>query len=223
MSANKKLDTILSLLEMCESNLKSAKALLSQYLVPETSYKNPSFNPAPAQEEGSEVMDGYFDGENMVGDNGQIYAIPQNYASKSQLVVGDRMKWTLVKDPIGNGYKEMYKLTQPVLREKVIGRFIIDGNTYAVIVDNYTTPIKILKASATFAMKNMGLQIGGEVAMYIPKTGNPAWGAFISVVNPNNPAMTGMPRAVEPKQDGRRIIYSDSASSDDFDLDKNFF
>ena len=223
MSTNKKLDTILSLLEICESNIKSAKAMLSQYSNPENTTSQPNFSNSFAMQtssDDSEVIDGYFDGENMMGDNNQLYLIPQNYASKSQLVVGDKLKWTLVKDPISNTYKEMYKLTNPVLREKVVGKFIIDGNTYAVMVDGYTSPIKILKASATFAMKNMNLQIGGDVAIYIPKHGTPSWGAFISVVNAG---MTSN-RVTEPKPDGRRIIYSDSANlGEDFDLSKNFF
>ncbi len=226
MSTNKKLDTILSLLEICESNIKSAKAMLSQYSNPENNTNITSFSNSFAMQTSAEdpdAIDGYFDGENMIGDNKQLYLIPQNYASKSQLVVGDKLKWTLVKDPMNGTYKEMYKLTNPVLREKVVGKFIIDGNTYAVMVDGYTSPIKILKASATFAMKNMGLQIGGDVAIYIPKHGTPLWGAFISVVNASMMGSLNN-KPTEPKPDGRRIIYSDSANlGEDFDLDKNFF
>lgn len=196
MSANKKMDTILSLIEICESNLKNVKSLLSQYNGGDivykngngNSYSNPNSNTFQmnSNSEDVESVEGHFDGENMIGDNGKNYTVPQNYASKSQLVVGDKMKWSLVKDAF-DGYKEVFKLTQPVLREKVIGKFIVEGNNYGAIVEGYPHMIKILKASATFAMKNLGLAIGGKVALYVPKAGtsslNSNWGAFINVVN----------------------------------------
>ncbi len=200
MSANKKIDTILSLIEICESNLKNVKSLLSQYAGGDIIYKNNSTNsynnPNNSTYQNNsnyiggdvESVEGHFDGENMIGDNGKNYTVPQNYASKSQLVVGDKMKWSLVKDAF-DGYKEVFKLTQPVLREKVIGKFIIEGNNYGAMVEGYPHIIKILKASATFAIKNLGLAIGGKVALYVPKSGTPSlnsnWGAFISVVNSN--------------------------------------
>jgi hypothetical protein len=196
MSANKKIDTILSLIEICESNLKNVKALLSQQGAGDIVYKNNTVNmysnpnntsyQMNSNGEDVESVEGHFDGENMIGENGKNYTVPQNYASKSQLVVGDKMKWSLVKD-VFDGYKEVFKLTQPVLREKVIGKFIIEGNNYGAMVEGYPHMIKILKASATFAMKNLGLVIGGKVALYVPKAGtsslNSNWGAFINVVN----------------------------------------
>jgi hypothetical protein len=196
MPANKKMDTILSLIEICESNLKNIKSLLSQYSGGDIvykngnghSYSNPNANTFQVNSSAEDVesVEGHFDGENMIGDNGKNYTVPQNYASKSQLVVGDKMKWSLVKDAF-DGYKEVFKLTQPVLREKVIGKFIVEGNNYGAMVEGYPHMIKILKASATFAMKNLGLVIGGKVALYVPKAGTSSlssnWGAFINVVN----------------------------------------
>ena len=215
MSANKKIDTILSLIEICESNLKNVKSLLSQYTGGDIIYKNSSngsyTNPnnsvfqINSNNEDVESVEGHFDGENMIGDNGKNYTVPQNYASKSQLVVGDKMKWSLVKDAF-DGYKEVFKLTQPILREKVIGKFIVEGNNYGAMVDGYPHMIKILKASATFAMKNLGLVIGGKVALYIPKSGASSlssnWGAFINVVNSNEDFSS--------HTNGRRIIKDDN-------------
>lgn len=217
MPNNKKIETVLSLLEICENNIRSAKSLLAQM-----GYESPASRSTSAplmskpDENGSEFVEGSFDGENMIGDNGQTYPVPQNYASKSQLVVGDRLKWILTKDQFGE-VKEVYKLIQPVLRDRVVGKFIIDDNSYAIVVDGYPTPIKILKASATYAMKNLDMKIGDEVAVYIPKTGTPTWGAFISVISNSNQ------KAPTKVSDGRRIIYSENADSDEFDLTKGYF
>ena len=220
---SKKIETIFNLLEICENNIRTIKSMLatqsSDISIGKPSI--PSINYSPTAKFSSDAGDGqsqegYFDGENMIGDNGQIHPVPQNYASKSQLVVGDRLKWVMTQDSFG-APREVYKLIQPVLRDRVIGRFIIDDNSYAIMVDGYPLPIKILKASATYAMKNMDLKIGDEVAVYIPKSGTPNWGAFINVVSNSNNSFKS-----QPANDGRRIIYSESPDTvnDNFDLNK---
>jgi hypothetical protein len=179
MSA-KKISTILNLIEISENNLKTAKALLAG-LAGEGGMKPSDMRissgiPSNDEDSALEVVEGHFDGESMIGDNGQMYIVPPNYASKTQLVVGDRMKWILTKE------REIYKLIQSVPRERVIGTFAIEGDDYLVLVNTIPTPVKILKASATYAMKNLGLQPGDEVAIIIPKDTTPTWGAFNSVV-----------------------------------------
>lgn len=183
MSSAKKIESILNLIEISESNLRTAKSMLMQLsqekgLKVSTPTEIRQSTPVRNTEEHSalEVVEGYFDGENMIGDNGKIYLVPQNYASKTQLVVGDRMKWILTSE------REIFKLIQPVARERVIGTFAIEGDTFLVLVDKFPNPVKILKASGTYAMKQLGLQPGDEVAIYVPKDATPTWGAFINVV-----------------------------------------
>lgn len=179
--SGKKLDSILNLIEIAENNLRTVKSLLAELntdkglktTTPE--YKTPTLRSAE-EISALEVVEGHFDGENMIGDNGKTYPVPQNYASKTQLVVGDRMKWILTTD------REAFKLIQPAQRERVTGTFAIEGEHFVALVDKYPVPIKILKASATYAMKQLGLKPGDEVAIYIPKDTTPTWGAFINVV-----------------------------------------
>jgi hypothetical protein len=177
----KKIATILNLIEIADSNLKTAKNLLAQLAVENggkgslVDYRQPA-NLSTDEDSALEVVEGYFDGEGMIGDNGQMYVVPPNYASKTQLVTGDRMKWILTKD------REVYKLIQAAPRERVTGTFTIEGDNYLVLVDKFPTPVKILKASATYAMKNLGLQLGDEVAITVPKDTTPLWGAFNTVI-----------------------------------------
>ena len=180
--SSKKIQTALSLIEVAENNLSTAKTILLELsnekgikISPE-SLKITAGNRSRDEASSLEVVEGYFDGENMVGDNGQVYLVPQNYASKTQLIIGDRMKWILTKT------REIFKLIQPADRERTSGTFAIEGDNYLVLVDGISGPVKILKASATYAMKNLGLKVGDEVAIYIPKNATPVWGAFISVV-----------------------------------------
>ena len=72
----------------------------------------PSFN---AEMAGS-VLEGHFNGEKMIGDDGKEYNVPPNYASKSKLVTGDRMKLTIT--PQG---AFIYKQIGPINRKRVIG------------------------------------------------------------------------------------------------------
>jgi hypothetical protein len=183
----KKIATILNLIEIADNNLKTAKSLLTQLSTGERSTSvSRSVSTAPSnyssmdEENALEVVEGYFDGENMIGDNGQLYVVPPNYASKTQLVVGDRMKWLMTPD------RDIFKLIQPVPRERVTGTFTIEGDSYLVIVNKFQNPIQILKASATYAMKNLGMQIGDEVAITVPKDTTATWGAFNSVVKISN-------------------------------------
>ncbi|MBU4432193.1 hypothetical protein KKD60_02860, partial [Patescibacteria group bacterium] len=50
-----------------------------------------SFNKGGEDEHDGEgkIVEGVFDGENMIGPDGKQYSIPANYASKSKLVEGD--------------------------------------------------------------------------------------------------------------------------------------
>jgi hypothetical protein len=224
--SGKKIENILNLIEIAENNLKTARNLLIQ-VAGEKGIKpspSPSISSTPSalknneEERALEVVEGYFDGESMIGDNGQTYIIPPNYASKTQLVIGDRMKWILTPE------REVFKLIQPAPRERVIGTFAIEGENYVVLVDKYPSPIKILKASATFAMKNLGLQVGDEVAILIPRDATPVWGAFSSVVKSqimgtdtmNNPQPQNFPSELDNLNDFKLDDIGISSDQDYF-------
>jgi hypothetical protein len=178
----KKIAGILALLEISQNNLKIAKEQLMAYSQ-EKGYAVEdlavvSRRPINNEEyDALEVVEGFFDGESMIGDNGKTYPVPPNYASKTQLIMGDRMKRILTTT------RESFKLIKPAERERVVGIFDIQGDTYLVVVDGYALPVRVLKASATFAMKNLGLQPGDSVAVIIPKEGEPIWGALSSIIS----------------------------------------
>src|SRR3990167_4699964 len=62
---------------------------------------------------------GTFDGQYMIGEDEAIYLVPLNYACKSRLVEGDKLKLTIYK----NGETE-YKQIEPIQREKFIGKVV---------------------------------------------------------------------------------------------------
>lgn len=212
--STKKISTILNLIEIAETNLKTAKGLLNQ-LVGEKggiATTNEIARPVPVstdEENALEVVEGYFDGENMLGDNGQTYIVPPNYASKTGLVVGDRMKWMLTSE------REIFKLISPANRERVTGTFTIEGDSYLVLVDKLPNPVQILKASATYAMKNLGLKVGDDVSITVPKDTTPTWGAFNSVIK------GGIKQELHTQQDVPISDPLDEFKLDSMDLNSN--
>jgi len=119
----------------------------------------------------SKVVEGVFDGQNMVDSLGQAYPIPANYASKSKLVEGDGMKLTITEEG-----KFMYKQIAPIERRTVIGVLIQEDGQYKVLAEGKA--FRILLASITFYRA----EVGDQVTILIPKSDKANWGAIEAVI-----------------------------------------
>src|SRR3954469_1559503 len=75
------------------------------------------------------VVEGVFDGQNMVGSDGKTYPVPANYASKSKLVQGDILKLTIAEDGAF-----LYKQIGPIPRKQVVGTLVLESGHYFVDV-----------------------------------------------------------------------------------------
>lgn len=118
------------------------------------------------------VIEGVFDGEKMIANDGQEYAIPANYASKSKLVEGDILKLTINKRG-----DFLYKQIGPTERKKILGTLGVDkdGN-YFVAADKKKW--KVISASVTYFKG----QPGDEVVILVPKDSVSKWAAVENVV-----------------------------------------
>ncbi|PIP33524.1 hypothetical protein COX69_01655 [Candidatus Falkowbacteria bacterium CG_4_10_14_0_2_um_filter_48_10] len=124
--------------------------------------------------DGSEgrIIEGVFDGEQMIGPDGKRYSVPSNYASKSKLVEGDIMKLTIA--PNGTF---IYKQIGPIERSRVIGSLEkADNGNYYVAANGRQW--RILTASVTYFKG----QIGDETVILVPKTGESQWAAVENIV-----------------------------------------
>lgn len=110
-------------------------------------------------DDGDKVIEGYFDGEQMIANTGQAYAVPANYASKSKLVTGDSLKLTI--GPRGHFF---YKQISPVERRRLVASLeqTPDGNYYAVYEHQRW---QLLKASVSY----FRAQPGDRIAILIPQ------------------------------------------------------
>ncbi|OGH71769.1 MAG: hypothetical protein A2921_04740 [Candidatus Magasanikbacteria bacterium RIFCSPLOWO2_01_FULL_43_20b] len=128
---------------------------------------------AQTLETGEKIIEGNFNGEKMIDNDGKEYGVPANYASKSKLVEGDLMKLTITK----NG-SFIFKQIGPVERRRVTGELIFnaDSGQYTAIAEGKT--YKVLTASITFFKGNHG----DEVVLVVPRNSASAWGAVDNVI-----------------------------------------
>src|SRR6476659_6980810 len=108
---DKQIKRLRALIQEAETNLAAANELL-------ISLVGDDERVAPIATENTlgKVIEGVFDGQNMVGSDGKIYPVPANYASKSKLVQGDILKLTIADDGAF-----MYKQIGPIPRRQVVG------------------------------------------------------------------------------------------------------
>jgi len=89
----KQVKRLRALIQEAETNLAAASELLTS-LVGDDERVQPSISDDVL----GKVIEGVFDGQNMVGSDGKTYPVPANYASKSKLVQGDILKLTIADD-----------------------------------------------------------------------------------------------------------------------------
>lgn len=119
------------------------------------------------------VVEGVFDGEQMIGSDGKTYSVPSNYASKSRLVEGDIMKLTVRKDGTF-----LYKQIGPMERRRVVARLAWDSSSSSFVALSGDHVWKVLTASVTFFKG----QEGDKVVLLIPKHNPSVWAAVENIV-----------------------------------------
>lgn len=117
------------------------------------------------------VIEGVFDGQNMMDGNGQSYPVPANYASKSKLVEGDGMKLTITDEG-----KFIYKQIAPIERRIAKGILIQEDGQYKVLVEGRA--LRVLLASVTFYRA----EVGDQVTALLPAEGQAQWAAIEAVL-----------------------------------------
>ena len=117
--SDKQIKRLRSLIAESETCLGAAKELMNSILGDEEVTR-----PVDTEENIGKVIEGVFDGQNMVGSDGKNYPVPANYASKSKLVQGDILKLSIADD---GGFT--YKQIGPIPRKQVVGSLeLVDGN-----------------------------------------------------------------------------------------------
>ncbi len=166
---------IQELLENAESSLKTASAMLRELTgIGDISHERHALRAsrtAPAGPVSGRIIEGIFDGQNMVDSSGQSYPVPANYASKSKLVEGDGMKLTITDEG-----KFIYKQISPIDRRIAKGVLIQEDGQYKVLSEGKA--YRVLLASVTFYRA----EVGDQVTVLLPAGQEAQWVAIEAVL-----------------------------------------
>ncbi len=174
MSTASKIALLKEMLDSAEANVRSAKQVLSEL----TSATGKNQYAAMATKVGSseisaekKVVEGVFDGQNMIGPDKKTYSVPANYASKSKLIPGDILKLTILEDG-----SFVYKQIGPVERKRIVGTLTYEDGQYKVIAAGKA--FKVLLASVTY----FRAEVGDKVTLIIPELEDSEWAAIENVL-----------------------------------------
>lgn len=163
-------------IEAAEKNIQSAKQLLKELMGGPATKANLATLSEKAVNltvsEGGKVIEGVFDGQNMIGPDKKQYPVPANYASKSKLIEGDVLKLTISEDG-----SFIYKQIGPAERKKMLGILLVDEHgDFKVLAEGKT--FRVLLASLTY----FKAEAGDEVTIVVPKDGSAEWAAVENVI-----------------------------------------
>lgn len=147
----KQIKRLRALIQEAETNLAAANELLIS-----VAGDDEKVAPVAREDTLGKVIEGVFDGQNMVGSDGKTYPVPANYASKSKLVQGDILKLTIADDGAF-----LYKQIGPVPRKQVVGALALENGHYFVDVNGKR--FRVLLASVTYFKAKPGDQVSVNV------------------------------------------------------------
>lgn len=147
----KQIKRLKALIQEAETSLAAAKELLVSIVG-----VDPDASPAGSDEPLGKIIEGVFDGQNMVGSDGKNYPVPANYASKSKLVQGDILKLTISDDG-----SFLYKQIGPIPRKQVVGTLKLENGHYFVELNG--RQFRVLLASVTYFKAKPGDQVSVNV------------------------------------------------------------
>jgi hypothetical protein len=101
-------------------------------------------------------IEGVFDGTHMVGADGKKYQVNSNYATKSMLVCGDKLR---AYDENG---KYWFKQVDKVKREKTSGMITKKANVWHVVTSGGSYKV------SPEAVEFLNLDVGDEVGIFLP-------------------------------------------------------
>ncbi len=154
---DKQIKRLRSLITEAETSLAAAKELMFSLLGDDKEIASVSVD-----DNIGKVIEGVFDGQNMIGSDAKTYPVPANYASKSKLVQGDILKLTIAEDGTF-----LYKQIGPIARKQVVGALELQEGHYFVKVGDHQ--YRVLLASVTYFKAKPGDQVSVNIPQDDPE------------------------------------------------------
>ncbi len=147
MSDNtKELKALRDLIHSAQGSIYSAKKILATLLGEDTSWEWVDFDTGWLMSYNSwelQIVEWVFTWENMLWPDGNIYPVPQNYASKSLLV-----QWSRLKAIIETNGRIKYKIIEEIPFDTQVWIVTKNGEKYQVVTD--IKSYNVLMAAITF-------------------------------------------------------------------------
>jgi len=211
MNNSKKIIELKNLVEGAEISLQQARKILDNLAGNQEKISLNSeakTSGSISSDEKGQIIEGIFDGQNMVGPDGKKYSVPANYASKSKLVEGDGLKLTITPDG-----SFVYKQVNPLERDRLNGKLIIDDETgdYKVLAQGKS--YKILTASVTYFKG----EPGNNATILIPKGKDTTWAAVENIFDVADTPVETAESEIEPIQpsEEHNTTVAETAQSND--------
>ncbi len=123
----------------------------------------------------SQTINGIFDGEKMVANNGETYFVPTVYASKTKLVQGDLLKLIITETG-----KFIFKPLKLVQRQRLLGKLSYNENNKQWLVYSQ-------EKQQTFFVSETNVnffhgQIGDEVIILVPAEKASQWATIENII-----------------------------------------
>lgn len=153
----KKIQAALDLLESADKSVQAARRLLGE--IAGKRKREPELETESLHQyaSGSEkIIEGVFTGDAMLGADKRLYPVPANYASKSLIVQGTKMKARI--EPDG---KISYKIIDEIPYETKVGILVKDRERWQAVCGDKV--YHVLLASVTFHKADVGSQVSVRI------------------------------------------------------------
>ncbi len=174
MADLKKLALLKQIIESAENSILSAKQIVAELggTKSKSTQKNlkekaKNLNIDPQ----GKVVEGIFDGQNMICPDGHKYPVQPNYASKSKLIPGDKLKLTILDDG-----SFIFKQIELIERKRIVGTLIEDEGNFKVLANG--KPFNVLTASVTY----FKAKPKDEITLLVPEKEDSEWGAIENII-----------------------------------------
>ena len=176
MSQDKQIKALRDLVQAAENSIRSARKILDSLLgdTPRDEFDTAWVELSSYQSWDDKVVEWVFTGDSMLGPDGAVYPVPQNYSSKSLLVQGSRLKATIESH---GGIK--YKIIEEIPFETSVGIVTKNGDKYEITTDTKT--YRVLMAAITFHK----CSIGDTVSIRTPKWKDATYAVIESIIPKN--------------------------------------
>lgn len=168
------LQALQELISTAERSLHHAKNLVNQIVgkKPAETVDNLDVGGLHEYKHGkAKVIEGVFTGKDMLGADKKLYPVPANYASKSKIVEGSKLKVTIK----GDGTYQ-YKIIDEIDYVSTTGTLIKDGDHFVVISQNGI--YQVIPAAVTY----IHARVGDRVSIRIPKDIKATYAAIDTLV-----------------------------------------